>query len=36
VSGIDQGEAVNNAPEEMYPFVDIYAVGYSVMIFPNP
>jgi hypothetical protein len=36
VNGIDQGEAVNNAPDEMYPFVEMWAVGSSVMIVPNP
>jgi hypothetical protein len=36
VNGIDQGEAVNNAPDEMYPFVEMYDVGDSVMIVPNP
>jgi hypothetical protein len=36
VNGIDQGEAVNNAPGEMYPFVELCAVGSSVKIVPNP
>jgi hypothetical protein len=36
VNGIDQGEAVNNAPDEMYPIVELFDVGSSVMIVPNP
>jgi hypothetical protein len=36
VNGIDQGEAVNNAPDEMYyPLVALRHVGSSVMIVPN-
>jgi hypothetical protein len=36
INGVDQGEAINNAEGDMYPVVDLGAVGDSVMIVPNP
>jgi hypothetical protein len=36
INGVDQGEAINNAEGDMYPVVELYAVGDSVMIVPNP
>jgi hypothetical protein len=35
-NGVDLGEAINNAEGEMYPFVELFNVGSSVMIVPNP
>jgi hypothetical protein len=36
INGVDQGEAINNAEGDMYPFVELNKVGDSVMIVPNP
>jgi phosphotransferase system HPr-like phosphotransfer protein len=36
INGVDQGEAINNAEGDMYPFVELCDVGDSVMIVPNP
>jgi hypothetical protein len=36
INGEDQGEAINNAEGEMYPVVESWRTGDSVMIVPNP
>jgi hypothetical protein len=36
INGVDQGEAINNAEGDMYPLVELYIVGESVKIVPNP
>jgi hypothetical protein len=33
-NGDDLGEAINNAEGEMYPYVELFKVGSSVMIVP--
>jgi hypothetical protein len=35
-NGVDLGEAINNAEGEMYPFVELFDMGASVMIVHNP
>jgi phosphotransferase system HPr-like phosphotransfer protein len=35
INGVDQGEAINNAEGDMYPLVELFEVGNSVMIVPN-
>jgi hypothetical protein len=35
INGVDQGEAINNAEGDMYPFVELCDVGDSVKIVPN-
>jgi phosphotransferase system HPr-like phosphotransfer protein len=35
INGVDQGEAINNAEGELYPFVELGEVGCSVKIVPN-
>jgi hypothetical protein len=36
INGVDQGEAINNAVGDMYPFVELGSVGDAVMIVSNP
>jgi hypothetical protein len=33
-NGVDLGEAINNCEGEMYPYVELFKVGSSVMIVP--